>query len=152
MFLQPLGGRLVYLSDLQPAEYRFTPFLTVSWPYRTDRNVTGGILRWGGRLASKGLGVHTAARLAYALDRPYKRFQVESGIDDSTTGRGSVEFRIFVDGKEEYVGDPVRGGSPPVPINVDGRRQAAGTRSGVRRARRRARSRGLAQRPAREVR
>ena len=66
--MQPLGGRAVYLSDLKPAEYRQTPFLDLPWPYRADRNVTGGMLRRGGRLYLKGLGVHSAARLVYAIN------------------------------------------------------------------------------------
>ena len=31
-FLQPLGGRAVYLSDVKPADYRQTPFLEQPWP------------------------------------------------------------------------------------------------------------------------
>ena len=66
-FLQPLGGRAVYLSDVKPADYRQTPFLDLPWPLRDDRNVTGGMLRCHGRLWLKGLGVHSAARLVYAI-------------------------------------------------------------------------------------
>jgi hypothetical protein len=65
VFLQPLDGRAVYLSDLQPTEYEQTPYLNLTWPYRNDRNVTGGLLRSDGRLFLKGLGVHSAARLVY---------------------------------------------------------------------------------------
>ncbi|MCE5267358.1 MAG: NPCBM/NEW2 domain-containing protein [Planctomycetaceae bacterium] len=67
VFLQPLGGRVVYLSDLKPIEYQQTPFVALAWPYRTDRNVTGSHLRAGGRLYLKGLGVHSAARLVYKV-------------------------------------------------------------------------------------
>ena len=45
VFVQPMDGRAVYLSDLKPAEYRQTPYLDLPWPYQTDRNVTGGLLR-----------------------------------------------------------------------------------------------------------
>ena len=57
----------MYLSDLKPAEYHQTPYLDLPWPYQTDRNVTGGLLRCGGRLYLKGLGVHSAARLVYKI-------------------------------------------------------------------------------------
>ncbi len=67
VFLQPLSGRVTYLSDLKPAEYRQTPYLDLAWPYEPDRSVTGGLLRSGGRLFLKGLGVHSAARLAYSI-------------------------------------------------------------------------------------
>ncbi len=117
VFLQPLGGRAVYLSDLKPAEYRQTPYLDLSWPYQSDRNVTGGQLRCGGRLYLKGLGVHSAARLTFSLlpqagegqgvraGSSFKQFAAELGIDDSTGGRGSVQFRVLVDGQEKL---PVR--------------------------------------------
>jgi hypothetical protein len=119
--LQPLGGRATYLSDLKAAGYVHVPYLSLRWPsYGTDRNVTGGWLRCGGRLYLKGLGLHSAARLSYALTQPYKRFQAELGIDDSTSGGGSVRFRVFVDGREKYSSPTtVRGGMPPVPVSVD---------------------------------
>jgi hypothetical protein len=118
-FLMPQSDLAVFLSDIRPDEYRFLPYLDMKWPYRTDRNVTGGQLRGGGRLYLKGLGVHSAARLSYKLDRPWSRFQAEIGIDDSTGGRGSVGFRVFVDGKVKYSSPAVRGGKPPQPISVD---------------------------------
>ena len=131
-------GRAVYLSDIRPDEYRFLPYLETKWPYKTDRNVTGGQLRCGGRLYLKGLGVHSAARLSYRLDRPWSRFQAEVGIDDSTGGRGSVGFRVFVDGKQKYASPPIRGGMPPQAISIDlSRREAARSRGRLRRGRRR---------------
>ena len=91
----------------------------MKWPYRADRNVTGGQLRCGGRLYVKGLGVHSAARLSYKLDRPWGRFQSEIGIDDSTAGGGSAGFRVFVNGKLKYTSPAVRGGTPPRAVSVD---------------------------------
>jgi hypothetical protein len=125
VFLMPQIGRAVYLSDIRPAEYRFLPYLETKWPYKTDRNVTGGQLRCVGRLYLKGLGVHSAARLSYKLDRPWRRFQAEVGIDDSTAGKGSVGFRVFVDGKQMYASPPIRGGMAPqaVSIDLDGAKQ-----------------------------
>jgi len=117
--LQPQGGRVTYLSDLKAAGYRHVPFLELTWPYRTDRNVTGGRLRSGGRLYLKGLGVHSAARLTYLLDKPYRRFQADLAVDDQTAGRGSVRFRVFLDGRQTYASGILRGGEPPVPCAVD---------------------------------
>jgi hypothetical protein len=117
--LQPLGGRVTYLSDLEAADYRHVPFLDLRWPYRSDRDVTGGWLRSAGRLYLKGLGMHSAARLTYLLEGPYRRFQAELAIDDGTSGRGSVRFRVFVDGSPKYASPTVRGREPPVPVSVD---------------------------------
>jgi hypothetical protein len=117
--LQPLGGRAVYLSDLEPAEYRHVPYLSLPWPYHRDRNVLGGRLRAGGRLSVKGLGVHSAARLTYALDGSARRFESELAIDDCAEGGGSVRFRVFLDGREAFTSGPVRGGDEPLPVSVD---------------------------------
>ena len=119
VFIQPICGRAVYLSDLKPGEYRFVPYLDLTWPYRLDRGVTGTWLRAGGVPYLKGIGMHSAARLTYNLDRPYKRFQAELAIDDSAAGGGSVRFRVFVDGQEKFTSETIRGGMKPVPIDVD---------------------------------
>ena len=67
VFLMPQSDRAVFLSDIRPDEYRFLPYLEMKWPYRTDRNVTGGQLRSGGRLYPKGLGVQQPPRLTGKL-------------------------------------------------------------------------------------
>ena len=55
----------------------------------------------------------------YRLAEPYRRFQAELGIDDSTSGGGSVRFRVYVDGHLKYTSEVVRGGSPPLPVSVE---------------------------------
>lgn len=119
VFLQPLGGRAVYLSDLKPEGYRHVPFLDLSWPFQADRNVKGGMLRAGGQVYPKGLGMHSAAQLSYGLGEPFRRFQAEAAIDDQTEGLGSVRLRVLVDGREKYASPMIRGGTPPVPVSVD---------------------------------
>jgi hypothetical protein len=122
--LQPLGGAVTYLSDLPIANYRHRPYLSIDWPCKLDRNVTGGRLRCGGQPYDKGLGLHSVAVLTYRLDGDYRRFEAELGIDDSTKGRGSVEVRIYADdgsGKwqPKLTSKTIRGGDRPEPIAVD---------------------------------
>jgi hypothetical protein len=119
VFIQPLSGRAVYLSDLKPSDYKFTPFLDATWPYRLDRSVAGTWLRAGGAPYLKGIGMHSAARLTYDLDEPYKRFQAELAMDDSASGGGSARYSVFVDGKERFASETIRGGMKPAPISVD---------------------------------
>jgi len=119
VYLQPLGGQVTYLGGLKPAGYRHVPFLDLAWPYHPGRNAVGGRLRSGGRLYPMGIGMHSAARLTYQLDRPYRRFQAKLGIDDSAGGGGSVRFRVYVDGRQKYTGGTVRGGDSPLPVSVD---------------------------------
>ncbi len=118
VFLQPLGGKAVYLSDLKAADYRFVPFLDLSWPYHTDRSATGSWLR-AGHVYLKGLGLHSAARLTYQLDRPYRRLNAQLAVDDSAQLRGSVRLRVFVDGALKVTSPILRGGMQPEPISVD---------------------------------
>ena len=122
--LQPLGGNAVYLSDLKPASYKHIPFLQLAWPYETDRNVAADMLRAGGKLRLKGLGMHSASRLTYNLDRQYRRLDGELAIDDATAGYGSVVFRVFVDDgsgcwQPKFTSGIVRGGAAAVPMSVD---------------------------------
>ncbi|MBN2474136.1 MAG: NPCBM/NEW2 domain-containing protein [Pirellulales bacterium] len=117
--LQPLGGRVVYLSDLEPAGYLHVPYLDLAWPYQADRNVTGGLMRCGGRLYLKGLGVHTAARLTYTLDETCRRFEAELGVDDCAGAGGSVRYRVFLDDRQKYTSETIRGGGAAVPVSID---------------------------------
>lgn len=118
------GERIVYLSDLPPAGYKSIPWLTTTWDYQRDRNVTGGELRVGGLLALKGLGMHSASRLTYDLDKQYTHFATRVGIDDSTAGRGHALARVYGDrgdGKWELLAESpaLRAGAPAVPLEAD---------------------------------
>jgi hypothetical protein len=122
--LQPLGGRITYLSDLKPASYRHVPYLQLSWPFQADRSVLGSQLRTDGKIYAKGLGMHSPARITYDLGQAYRRFEAEVAIDAEAGPRGSVVFRVFTDdGKGEWQlrasSEIVRGGQAPVPIAVD---------------------------------
>ena len=67
--------------------------------------------------------MHSASRLTYDLDRPYRRFDAELAVDDVAAGKGSVVFRVFVDEgdgrwRAAFTSGIVRGG-PPLPMSVD---------------------------------
>jgi len=119
VFLQPLGGRVVYLSDLEATGYRYLPYLSLSWAYHRDRSVVGTRLRAAGQLYLKGLGMHSAARLSYDLGGQYRQFQAELGVDDSAGGRGSVQLRVYVDRELKYTSETIRGNGAPVPVRID---------------------------------
>ncbi|HVW00377.1 MAG TPA: NPCBM/NEW2 domain-containing protein [Planctomycetaceae bacterium] len=121
--LQFLGGRAVYLSDLEPTQYRFTPYLGVSWPWHRDRNVLGGPLALRGATFAKGLGLHSQSELTYNLDGHYERFLANIGIDDAAQGRGSVVFRVLADGSQVFASEIQRGNGPAFalpPLDVKG--------------------------------
>jgi hypothetical protein len=122
--LQPISDRIVYLSDLEPMSYKHIAYLDTAWPLGRDRSVTGGRLRHGGNLVAKGLGMHSASRVAYRLDGRYRRLEAELALDDSAGLGGSVVFRVFAGDAAErwtrvYESPIVRGGEPDLPISVD---------------------------------
>jgi len=121
--LQSLGGRFVYLSDLNPVDYRHVPYFTIHWPYQRDRNALGEMLVVNGKQYLKGIGMHSASRLTYSLNAEYRRFDAAVAIDDSAKRRGSVVFGVYLlrDGqwREAYRSGTIRGGNSPQPVSVD---------------------------------
>jgi hypothetical protein len=122
--LQPLGGRVIYLSDLKPASYRHIPFLEMAWPYQADASVLGSTLRAGDQIFAKGLGMHSPSRISFDLDGSWRQFRAEAAVDAEAGTRGSVTFRVFTDDgsgnwQQQAKTEIVRGGDPPLPIAVD---------------------------------
>jgi hypothetical protein len=114
--LRFLGGKVVYLSDLEPTRFEFTPWLELRWPWRRDLNVLGGPLKLRGEPFAKGIGVHSKSELTYRLDGQYRRFQATAGIDDAANGAGSVTFHVLVDGRRVFDSETVSGSSPALPV------------------------------------
>lgn len=123
------GGRLHYLSDLEPLSERYfgldppdkkwgTIFdddaatrmgLSSQWRFSRDRFPNNGRppLMLDQQVYQKGLCIFPSAAIEYALDGHYSRFTAVVGIDDDVAfnqqkGRPptAVELRIEVDGKE----------------------------------------------------
>jgi hypothetical protein len=111
-----LGGRAVHLSDLEPIEYRFEPYFSLEWPWRRDRNVSGGPLRLRKVDYPKGLGVHSQCEISYRLEGGYRHFQAVAGIDDETGGRGNAVFRVLLDGVSAFESPAVGGSDAPIQI------------------------------------
>ncbi len=88
----------IYLSDLTPTS------ATNGWgPYERDRSNgdsaagDGGPLTIGGVVFPKGLGVHAAADLRYAIPSGCSIFSAVVGVDDEVGGSGSVVFQVYGD-------------------------------------------------------
>jgi len=71
-----------------------------------------------GMRATRGLGVHASSSLTYSLDGKYRLFTSTVGVDDETSGRGSVVFRVYVDGILRYTSPVLTGVSAAVPVSV----------------------------------
>ncbi|MGH7616913.1 MAG: NPCBM/NEW2 domain-containing protein, partial [Gemmatimonadaceae bacterium] len=74
----------------------------------------------GGAVYTHGLGVASQGELWIALDGKATRFVSMAGIDDARkTGRGSVTFEVWLDGKKRYDSGIIRSGDAPRPVSVD---------------------------------
>jgi hypothetical protein len=100
-------GRAVYLSDLKPARFEFTPYLGEAgpaWPLVPDGSVANRDLRLAGSTYDKGVGLHSKSRVTYTLAGAYKRFEALVGLDGESGREGSVRVSVLVDGKPLDIG------------------------------------------------
>jgi hypothetical protein len=117
--LSVLNGRLTFLSDLHPAEVQETPYFDEPRPFQVDHSQGGRALRLGGRIFSRGLGVHSRSLLTYALAGSFKTFAATIGVDSEVGNGGSVIFRVMGDERPLFESPVIRGGDPPVLVSVD---------------------------------
>jgi hypothetical protein len=127
-YLEPVGSRVAWLSDRESLGYKHIPFVSVERPLGIDQSVLRTRLRAGGAVFRKGIGMPSASRVAYEV-AGYRRFEAEIAIDDVAGKRGSVVFKVVLQGvvtqagagawQTAYESPIVRGGDVPMPISVD---------------------------------
>lgn len=122
-YVQVVGKGVAYLSDLQPIDFRHTPYFDAEWPLFLDRNLEGDALSVAGDRYEKGVAMHTAARAVYQVPSGAERFCAEIGIDGAAGDEGSAVFRVYVvrggEVQGAYESPVVRGGEPPRSVSVD---------------------------------
>ncbi len=111
--------RAISLSELEVADYRFTPFFSTKWEYQLDRNAGGGPLVIARREYANGLGLHSQCRVTYRLDGRFQQFQALAGIDDAFENKGQALVSVLIDGEPRVDRLPVKGGEPAVELRVD---------------------------------
>jgi hypothetical protein len=122
-YVEPVSPRVTWLSDLTPLGYKHIPFLSIERPFGADQNVLGSRMRVRGNLCRKGLGMPSAARLAYDVSG-YRKLDAEIAVDDEAGLRGSVVFKVLLETRLNewqvaYESPVVRGGDAPLPVSVD---------------------------------
>ncbi|QLG11557.1 NPCBM/NEW2 domain-containing protein [Deinococcus sp. D7000] len=116
---QALNTGQNHLSDLQ-----WTSASSGWGPVERDRSngeqgqKDGGPMKVGGRTFAKGLGVHAASEIRYALGGQCNVFTAFVGIDEEVGGRGSAQFRVFGDGRLLFDSGVRRGRDLSLPVNV----------------------------------
>ena len=78
----------------------------------------GGTLIVHGTPYTKGLGVRSFSDVRFAVNGQCSTFEAQVGIDDEVGSRGSVVFRVFVDGIERYTSAVMTGASASEPVLV----------------------------------
>jgi len=120
LLLSVEDARIAWLSDIAPsAAGAAAPFgddLGMTWPPRIDGSVGGGTLSAGGKRFARGIGMHAPSRSTWKLDGTWKELQGQIAVDDESAAlavRGSVVFRVFVDGKQVFESETLHGGDAP---------------------------------------
>lgn len=102
----------VFLDALEPES------VSQGWgKLERNRSVWDKPLTVGGKLWTRGLGTHAPARIAYALDGSYQRFQAVAGADGAN--RGTLTFEVWVDGAKKWESGLVTPAEGAVAVDVD---------------------------------
>lgn len=89
-------GKLAYLSDLEPIEVDQSSTEDLVFPYRRDRNLSGGPIRVKGVPHAKGLSLHARTVLTYDIAGDFNEFRCLVGIDDSVRTEGGSPVHALV--------------------------------------------------------
>jgi hypothetical protein len=116
--IQFRSDRIVFLSDLAPANYQFEPFGNTQWPYRLNRSAANHPIRIGGQAFERGIGMHSKSTLTYDLKGEFTQLAATIGIDEAAGSLGNVIFRVTADGRTVFDSGPVAAGDKPRPILV----------------------------------
>lgn len=102
--LRPENRGPVYLHDLKPVEYIYTPLFAESVLWQSGLNSQLGPLRLreadGVSLFDRGIGTHSQSSLSFDLAKKYERFDCLVGLDAVDGRGGEAEVLLRLDGKE----------------------------------------------------
>jgi hypothetical protein len=94
------GGKLTWLSDMEPTQVTETFVDGNPFHYKRDHNLEDGPIRMDNMTYARGLSLHATTELEYDLKGDYREFKAVVGIDDLIGGLpGSVVLRVEGDGK-----------------------------------------------------
>jgi hypothetical protein len=119
--IQFKGGKLAYVSDLQPKAVDEKPYaggMPVVYRWRKDRSVTGEKLTVGAKVHPRGIGVHSYSKLTYDLGGQYLKLLGEVALDAASSPNATAAWKIVVDGKEVAAGT-AKAAEKSQPIKVD---------------------------------
>jgi NPCBM/NEW2 domain len=118
------SSRVAFLSDLKPIVEEQQPLVTLAFPARRDRSVSGRPLTLGSRTYEKGLGVHARSLLTFQAERKWDVFAATIGLDSASGGKGDCIFKVLADG-ETILAQRMQGTDLPrdIQLPITGREQ-----------------------------
>jgi len=85
-----------------------------------DKAVQGQPMSIGGQKFERGAGTHASSRMYVDLGGGCEAFKAAVGVDDEVHGNvGSVEFRVYADGKLLWRSGVLKAGQAPKTLDVD---------------------------------
>ncbi len=85
-----------------------------------DKSVQGKPMSIAGQKFERGVGTHAASRMYVDLGRGSESFKATVGVDDEVKGNtGSVEFRVYGDGKRLWRSGVMKAGQPAKAVDVN---------------------------------
>ena len=120
--LEVLGGRVVWLTDLDPAKDEQVSTFGTKWPTAVNKSVMGGLLKMSKITYERGLGVHTKSVLTYALQGStggFTTLSLRCGVDDSASPYGEANLSIVLDGKVIWEAKGMKAGQVSEALSLD---------------------------------
>jgi hypothetical protein len=121
--LQRFDAQWQPLSQREPANTMYTPYLSGQHALRRNQNVLGSPLVVRGTEFGVGLGMTSAMTATYRIEPNDLEFRAQVGIDDASDGRGSARFRVLVDDRLAWESEELTGRMPLVsmpPVMLSG--------------------------------
>ncbi len=113
-----LAGMAAMAEDLPLAKLKLAG-MSAGWGRPTaDRSCDGNPLRIGGTPFVSGVGTHAASALVVQRNGA-TRFRAAVGVDDETSGKGSVEFKVFGDDAPLWSSGVLKGGEAAKTLDLD---------------------------------
>jgi hypothetical protein len=112
------NGRMVFLSDLKPAQVEQTPYFDRMLGFRVDTSLSGGTLTLGDGPTTRGVAVHSRCVLKYDLGAKFDEFKTKIGFQQPEGKLGQAVIRILGDDKVLWENQDARGDAKPEEVAV----------------------------------
>jgi len=95
-------------------------YMTTGWtPVKKDKSIEGNPLIVAGHTFNLGIGTHAFSMLHLDLHQRSKRFKAHIGVDDETSGHGTIRCKIYADDKKIFDSGVIKAHDKPIPIDLD---------------------------------